>query len=277
MKKKNTTLILLGIFSIGLFILLYPMISQYWNSTRQSRAVNSYENKLQKISTQDYQKMFDEAYSYNEKLSKLQFPLVQYSSLDNYQNILDINGNGMIGYVAIPKIKIELPIYHGTSAAVLNVAAGHLEGSSLPVGGNGTHAIISAHRGLPSSKLFTDLNKLEEGDTFTITVLDKTFTYQVDKISVIKPSEITELVSVPGKDYVTLMTCTPYGINTHRLLVRGKRVETDNQKQVYVKSEAYLIDRLIITSIISLIIIIGLMIYIFVKPVKRENIKEVIK
>lgn len=269
--KKKTTIILLSVFFVGLFILLYPMISQHWNARRQSQAVTNYENNIQKISTEDYRKMFEKADEYNKQLSKLNFPLVEYKKIKGYQDILNINKDGMIGYVAISKIKVEIPIYHGTSAAVLNVAAGHLEGSSFPVGGENTHAIISAHRGLPSSKLFTDLNKLEIGDTFTVTILDKTLTYEVDNISVVKPSELSTLVMEEGKDYVTLLTCTPYGINTHRLLVRGVRVETDDHKQMHITSGAYQIDRLIVTSIIALVIIFALIIYIFLKPVKKKN------
>lgn len=274
MKKKKTTLILLGVFFLGLFILLYPMISQYWNSRFQLQAVTSYEEDLQKISTDKYKDMIKEADDYNKKLSKLSYPLVQYKKLKEYDEILNVNGSGMMGYISINKIRVELPIYHGTSAEVLNQTAGHLQGSSFPVGGKNTHAIISAHRGLPSSKLFTDLNKLEIGDTFSVTILNQTYTYEVDSIKVVKPSEVKDIVIEKGEDYITLLTCTPYGINTHRLLVRGKRLNTDNEKQIHIKSEAYLIDRLIVTSIIALIIILGLMVYISVKPAKI-NIKEV--
>lgn len=276
MKKKKTSIILLSIFFVGLFILLYPMISQFWNSKHQSQAVTNYANNIQKISTEEYDHMFEEARDYNSKLVDLHSQFAEYKKIDNYEKILNVNGDGMIGYVSISKIKVEIPIYHGTSASVLNVAAGLLEGTSFPVGGESTHAVISAHRGLPSSKLFTDLNKMEVGDTFTVTVLDRTLTYQVDDISIIEPSEIDTLVIEDGNDYVTLLTCTPYGINTHRLLVRGTRIETEDEKQLHMKSEAYLVDKLIVTSIIALVIIFGLIVYVFVKPVKRE-IKEVIK
>lgn len=276
MKKKKTSIILLSIFFVGLFILLYPMISQFWNSKHQSQAVTNYANNIQKISTEEYDHMFEEARDYNSKLVDLHSQFAEYKKIDNYEKILNVNGDGMIGYVSISKIKVEIPIYHGTSASVLNVAAGLLEGTSFPVGGESTHAVISAHRGLPSSKLFTDLNKMEVGDTFTVTVLDRTLTYQVDDISIIEPSEIDTLVIEDGKDYVTLLTCTPYGINTHRLLVRGTRIETEDEKQLHMKSEAYLVDKLIVTSIIALVIIFGLIVYVFAKPVKRE-IKEVIK
>ncbi len=266
MRGKKVTLVLLIIFFVGLSILLYPMVSQYLNSKVQSKAIDDYEKKFSNISSDDYKKMFEEAKKYNEELLKLDYPLAQYNILTGYNDILNLNDNGMIGYVSIEKIKVELPIYHGTSSAVLNVAAGHMEGSSLPVGGESTHSIISAHRGLPSSRLFTDLDKMELGDTFTITVLNHTLTYQVDKIEVIEPKEVKSLEIIEGEDYVTLLTCTPYGINTHRLLVRGKRIENVNKKKLYVTYEAYKVDRFIVTIAIALPILLGLIIYVMFKP-----------
>lgn len=266
MRGKKVTLVLLIIFFVGLSILLYPMVSQYLNSKVQSKAIDDYEKKFSNISSDDYKKMFEEAKKYNEELLKLDYPLAQYNKLTGYNDILNLNDNGMIGYVSIEKIKVELPIYHGTSSAVLNVAAGHMEGSSLPVGGESTHSIISAHRGLPSSRLFTDLDKMELGDTFTITVLNQTLTYQVDKIEVIEPKEVKSLEIIEGEDYVTLLTCTPYGINTHRLLVRGKRIENVNKKKLYVTYEAYKVDRFIVTIAIALPILLGLIIYVMFKP-----------
>lgn len=266
MRGKKVTLVLLIIFFVGLSILLYPMVSQYLNSKVQSKAIDDYEKKFSNISSDDYKKMFEEAKKYNEELLKLDYPLAQYNKLTGYNDILNLNDNGMIGYVSIEKIKVELPIYHGTSSAVLNVAAGHMEGSSLPVGGESTHSIISAHRGLPSSRLFTDLDKMELGDTFTITVLNQTLTYQVDKIEVIEPKDVKSLEIIEGEDYVTLLTCTPYGINTHRLLVRGKRIENVNKKKLYVTYEAYKVDRFIVTIAIALPILLGLIIYVMFKP-----------
>ena len=271
MKKKKVTLILLLIFFLGIFILLYPMISQYWNSRVSSYAVTNYEEAIHKISTEEYNEMRNAANLYNMELRKLNYPLAQYKRLKNYNDLLNVNNNGMMGYISIPKIKVEIPIYHGTSASVLNTAVGHLEGSSLPVGGIGTHSALSAHRGLPSSKLFTDLNKLEIGDEFTITILDQVLTYQVDQIEVVKPSEIKNLTIDADADYVTLLTCTPYGINTHRLLVIGKRIEASTEKQLFINNEAYLIDKLVVTFIISLIIILISMIYISLKPIKKRK------
>ena len=266
MRGKKVTLVLLIIFFVGLSILLYPMVSQYLNSKVQSKAIDDYEKKFSNISSDDYKKMFEEAKKYNEELLKLDYPLAQYNILTGYNDILNLNDNGMIGYVSIEKIKVELPIYHGTSSAVLNVAAGHMEGSSLPVGGESTHSIISAHRGLPSSRLFTDLDKMELGDTFTITVLNQTLTYQVDKIEVIEPKEVKSLEIIEGEDYVTLLTCTPYGINTQTQKERGKRIENVNKKKLYVTYEAYKVDRFIVTIAIALPILLGLIIYVVFKP-----------
>ena len=221
--KKNRTVILVLLFFMGLLILLYPAISDFYNEKRQSRVIVDYESLLKKYESADYTELFEEAHLYNQDLVSLKHPFIYYKKLKNYNNILNVNGNGMMGYVSIDKIKVELPIYHGTSEQVLSVAAGHLEGSSLPVGGVGTHAVLSAHRGLPTSKLFTDLDKLEIGDTFTVTILDSLITYQIDQIEIVEPADIKKLTIDPEQDYLTLMTCTPYGINSHRMLVRGKR------------------------------------------------------
>lgn len=271
MKNKKLSLILLSTFFLGLFILLYPMISQYWNSRVSSQVINNYEGMMNKISINDYEKMLQEADNYNKALLKLHYPLMEYSKLKNYEDILNVNDDGMMGYISIPKIKVEIPIYHGISSNVLNRAVGHMEGTSLPVGGIGTHSVLSAHRGLPTSKLFTDLNKLELGDEFSITILNNEVTYRVNKIEVVKPSAIKNIKIDKNKDYVTLVTCTPYGINTHRLLVRGERISDSNEKTVYINSEAYQIDKLIVTMVISLIMVFISIIYIILKPVRKKK------
>lgn len=274
MKRKKVTIVLLIIFFVGLSILLYPSISQYRNSKVQSQAIAEYDKMLSEIEKKDYSNMFKEADNYNLELSKLDFPLAQYRDLSGYSDLLNINKDGMFGYISINKIKVELPIYHGTSASVLNVAVGHFEGSSLPIGGEGTHSILSAHRGLPTAKLFTNLNKLEIGDIFEITVLDRKITYQVDNIVIVEPDDISALEIEEGKDYVTLVTCTPYGINTHRLLVRGTRIENIDKKEIIVTSEAYLIDKMIVTLVISVPILLILIVYILVKPPKKVSHEE---
>jgi len=257
-------------FFAGISILLYPFISQFWNSRVQSQAIINYDKILSNVEEKDYSKMFEAAENYNYELSKLDFPLIQYKKIPDYKKLINISSNGMMGYISIDKIKVQLPIYHGTSSSVLNVAVGHLEGTSLPVGGVTTHSVLSAHRGLPSSKLFTNLNKLEIGDTFTITVLDRKMIYQVDKIVVVEPNDVSALEIEEGCDYVTLMTCTPYGINTHRLLVRGTRIDNIEEKVIVVTSDACQIDKLIVTLVISVPVLFGLVICVMLKPVKKE-------
>ncbi len=226
MKKRDfSTPILILVFLSGLVVLLYPAFSDWWNSRVQSRAIVNYDAVVADLSQEDYDAEFARADAYNEALGRLSSPLVNYDRLEGYEDILNAAGNGIMGYIEIPAIDVKLPIYHGTSDAVLNVAVGHLEGTSLPVGGKSVHCVLSGHRGLPSAKLFTNLDKLAEGDTFTITVLNRLLTYEVDQILVVEPEETEELAVVEGEDYVTLLTCTPYGINTHRLLVRGRRIE----------------------------------------------------
>lgn len=249
---------------VGVCGLLYPSVSQYWNSKTQTRAVDNYQEILNSLKQEDYEVFFQEADRYNVELSELKNPLLNYRQLDGYNEILNIKGNGIMGYVSIPKLGVEIPIYHGISAEVLNVACGHLEGTSLPVGGENTHCVLSAHRGLPHAKLFTDLDKLEVGDTFTLTVLNRTLTYQVDQIKVVRPDEIDDVQLVAGKDLCTLLTCTPYGINSHRLLVRGTRIE-NAAPVLYVTSNAYRIDSLVATPVVAAPILLILLIVLMVK------------
>ena len=249
---------------VGVCGLLYPSVSQYWNSKTQTRAVENYQEILNSLKQEDYEVFFQEADRYNVELSELKNPLLNYRQLEGYNEILNINGNGIMGYVSIPKLGVEIPIYHGISAEVLNVACGHLEGTSLPVGGENTHCVLSAHRGLPHAKLFTDLDKLEVGDTFTLTVLNRTLTYQVDQIKVVRPDEIDDVQLVAGKDLCTLLTCTPYGINSHRLLVRGTRIE-NAAPVLYVTSNAYRIDSLVATPVVAAPILLILLIVLMVK------------
>ena len=273
MKKNNKTIIMILFFFVGLLVLLYPSISDFYNQKKQSKVIVDYEKLLEEYQAKDYTYLFEEADKYNKELASLKHQYVYYKDLKNYNEILDVNNTGMMGYISIDKIKVELPIYHGTSEQVLSVAVGHLEGSSLPVGGIGTHSVLSAHRGLPSSKLFTDLNKLEIGDTFTVTILDRLITYEVDKIEVVEPSDIKDIKIAPEGDYMTLMTCTPYGINTHRLLVRGTRIENMAPK-TYITTEAFQISNLIVTPLVALPIIFILLLSIVFKPVERNYLEE---
>ena len=272
MKKNRSNIILILIFLVGLSVMLYPTVSDYVNQKNQSRAVASYSEEVENLSDVDYQAYFDAADDYNRRLAETPDAFYRPEEVSGYTDTLDVSGTGIMGYITISKIGVELPIYHGTSDGVLQVAAGHLEGSSLPVGGAGTHAVISAHRGLPSAKLFTNLDELEVGDTFTITVLDRVLTYEVDQISIVLPTETDNLKVVDGKDYVTLMTCTPYGINSHRLLVRGRRIETpDKLKHIRVTADAIKIEPIITAPIMALPLLLVLLLWLLFSNRKRKS------
>ena len=275
MRKNLSTIILILIFLVGLSVMLYPSVSNAVNRKHQSRAVADYSEKVEQLSDADYQAYFDAADAYNRQLNTTPNAFYKPDLVSGYAQTLDISGTGIMGYITIPKISVELPIYHGTDEGVLQVAAGHLEGSSLPVGGAGTHAVISAHRGLPSAKLFTNLDELEVGDRFTITVLDRVLTYEVDQISIVLPTEIDQLLPTEGMDYVTLMTCTPYGINTHRLLVRGKRVETtESQKHIRVAADAFRIEPIIVAPILAIPMLLAALVGVLVAPHLRKRSKR---
>ena len=275
MRKNLSTIILILIFLVGLSVMLYPSVSDAVNRKHQSRAVAGYAEEVEQLSDADYQTYFDAADAYNRQLNTTPNAFYKPDLVSGYAQTLDISGTGIMGYITIPKISVELPIYHGTDEGVLQVAAGHLEGSSLPVGGAGTHALISAHRGLPSAKLFTNLDELEVGDRFTITVLNRVLTYEVDQISIVLPTEIDQLLPTEGMDYVTLMTCTPYGINTHRLLVRGKRVETtESQKHIRVAADAFRIDPIIGAPILAIPMLLAALVGVLVAPHLRKRSKR---
>ena len=275
MRKNLSTIILILIFLVGLSVMLYPSVSDAVNRKHQSRAVASYAEEVEQLSDADYQTYFDAADAYNRQLNTTPNAFYKPDLVSGYAQTLDISGTGIMGYITIPKISVELPIYHGTDEGVLQVAAGHLEGSSLPVGGAGTHAVISAHRGLPSAKLFTNLDELEVGDRFTITVLNRVLTYEVDQISIVLPTEVDQLLPTEGMDYVTLMTCTPYGINTHRLLVRGKRVETtESQKHIRVAADAFRIEPIIVAPILAIPMLLAALVGVLVTPHLRKRSKR---
>lgn len=271
MKKDRTNLILVLIFIIGLSVVLYPTVSDYWNSRTQSRAIASYSETVAAMDEEDYNEVFAAAENYNQALGKVKMPFVNFDQVEGYEELLDVSGTGIMGYVTIEKIRVELPIYHGTEDSVLQIAAGHLQGSSLPVGGKGTHSVISAHRGLPSAKLFTDLGELEEGDTFTVTVLNRKLTYRVNQIRIVEPQEIQELEIDPEEDYCTLMTCTPYGINSHRLLVRGIRIASDDAGE-YIPAEAYQVNT---TSVaIGIMVILLLLSLIVLAAIQQYRVRR---
>ena len=266
-KKKRkvsiTSLLLVAIMIAGMGVLLYPTFSDYWNSFHQSRAIAGYAEAVSDIDTVQYDRMLYEAKAFNATLpGKSNRWKLNQREEEIYNKILNVSGTGIIGYIEIPAIKVDLPIYHGTDEAILEIAIGHIEGSSFPVGGKGTHSVLSGHRGLPSAKLFTNLDKLVEGDVFVIRVLDETFTYQIDQILIVEPEDISALAFDPKKDYCTLVTCTPYGINSHRMLVRGHRIANlSGPNAIMVTSDAQQIDRNITALFIGAPIIVFFFIY----------------
>ncbi len=276
MRKHLSTLLLVAVFFLGAALLLYPTVSDYWNSLHQTQAISVYEDTLSAMTQKDYSDLFDQADAYNVALRTLAFPLADYKQLSGreeltaYAETLGVSSAGIMGYIDIDSIGVELPIYHGTDPAVLNVAVGHLEGSSLPVGGAGTHCVLSAHRGLPSARLFTDLDRVQVGDQFTITVLDRLLSYEVDQILIVEPDQVESLAIEEGQDLCTLVTCTPYGINTHRLLVRGHRVaNAENKPVIYVPADMVQIDPLVVTPAVAAPMLLILLVYLLVKYRRR--------
>lgn len=276
LKKHWSTLLLIGILLAGVGLIGYPTFSDWWNSFHQSRAIAGYAEQVSQINDDDYKKMLEEARACNEELLNKgdgRFNMKD-EERERYNGILDISGTGIMGYVNIPKINVSLPIYHGTDESVLQIAVGHIEGTSFPVGGTGTHAVISGHRGLPSAKLFTDLDQLVEGDIFQITVLDETLTYEVDQIRIVMPNELEELAIDPEKDYFTLVTCTPYGINSHRMLVRGHRIENPDKGDVRVTSDATHIEPLqVLPVVLAIILGIALVIILISSRRRKKNLE----
>lgn len=275
MKSKKSTIILLLVFLIGLSLLLYPTVSDYWNSFHQTQVIASYVEAVAELDSESYEQYLAEAREYNAGLvnnSGRYLPTEEEDAL--YQSLLDISGNGIMGYIEIPSIDVSLPIYHGVEDTVLQVAVGHIEGTSLPVGGESTHCVISGHRGLTSAKLFTDLDKLAEGDIFILRVLDEVLTYEVDQIHIVEPEELELLQIKEGEDLCTLVTCTPYGINSHRLLVRGHRIENPEDSDVRVTADAMQIDPVLAAPAVAAPILLILLIRMFVVSRKKKKKKE---
>ena len=275
MKKKSSfvTAILIAAFFIGALLLLYPTISDFWNSFHQSRAIASYAEQVADLDENAYDRLWEDARIYNKTLGDRMNRFVMGEEQKKaYAALLNIADNGVMGYIEIPKVRCNLPIYHGTDEAVLQVAIGHVPGSSLPVGGESTHCVLSGHRGLPSAKLFTDLDKLDTGDTFILRVLDETLTYEVDRILIVEPHELSALEIEEGRDYCTLVTCTPYGVNTHRLLVRGHRVENQEEaKAVRVTADAMQIDPVIVAPLVAVPLLLLLLVVLLARTGKKRK------
>lgn len=278
MKKRKkdhlTTILLVIILVAGLSLLLYPTVSDYWNSFHQSRAISSYAENVANLDKERYDEIWKAARAYNDSLKDraTNFALSPEQK-ETYESLLDISGGGIMGYIEIPKIDCALPIYHGTAESVLQIAVGHLEWSDLPVGGKDTHCVLSGHRGLPSARLFTDLDKLQEGDLFMLRVLDEVLTYQVDQIQIVEPQEVSSLQIEEGLDLCTLVTCTPYGINSHRLLVRGQRIENvEEAREIRVTADAMQIEPLLVAPVAAIpMLLILLIILLMPKRGKRMH------
>ena len=273
MRKHLSTIALVLVLLAGLSLMLYPTVSDWWNSMHQSRAIASYSDTVAELDHSRFDELLAQARAYNETLIGRDGRFVMSEEEQAvYDSLLDVSGTGIMGYVEIPKIDCSLPIYHGTEESVLQIAIGHLEWSSLPVGGESTHCVLSGHRGLPSAKLFTNLDKLQEGDVFMLRVLDEVLTYEVDQIRIVLPDEVEELAIKEGEDLCTLFTCTPYGINTHRLLVRGRRVEGESSlPTINVANEAYIIDPIIVAPAAAVPMLLLLLIWLLVKYRKKKS------
>ena len=275
MKKKKgnfTTLLLILVLLAGLSLLLYPSVSDYWNSFHKTRAIAAYAEEVANLNQDQYDEIWAAAESYNASLTdRVNAYQLSDAQKEEYQQLLNVSGLGIMGYIEIPEIDVSLPIYHGTEDTVLQVAVGHLEWTSLPVGGESTHCVLSGHRGLPSAKLFTNLDKLREGDTFLLRVLDEILTYEVDQILIVEPQDTAALEIVEGQDYCTLVTCTPYGINTHRLLVRGHRIDNiEEVKTVRVTADAVQIEPMLVAPIVAIPILLVLLLLLLL-PRRRKK------
>ena len=277
MKKKTgspITLLLILILLAGVSLLLYPTVSDYWNSFHQSRAIASYAEQVANIDDAQYEELWDAARDYNQSL--LHRPndfILSDEQQEIYKSLLDIGGNGIMGYIEIPMIDVMLPIYHGTKESVLQIAVGHLDWTSLPVGGAGSHCVLSGHRGLPSARLFTDLDKLKVGDVFMLHVLNEILTYEIDQILIVEPQDTDPLLIEPGKDLCTLITCTPYGINSHRMLVRGHRIESQEEpKDIRITADAVRIEPLMVAPIVAVPILLVLLIILLLPKQKKGKL-----
>ncbi len=272
--KKNSisTIVLVLVFLVGLSLMLYPSVADYWNSFHSSQVLYSYTQEISNLDNESYDAIFQEARAYNQALlEKSNVFHITEEDKKTYAAQLDFAYNGVMGYVEIPLIDVSLPIYHGTDEAILQTGIGHIEWSSLPVGGIGSHSVISGHRGLPSAKLFTNLDKLKEGDTFTIRVLDEVMVYMVDQILIVLPDEVDNLAIDPGRDLCTLVTCTPYGINSHRLLVRGTRIEGPTETvQIRVTADAIQIEPLLMAPLVAAPMLLVLLVWLMI-PNRRKR------
>ena len=274
MKNHRSTILLILILLIGLSLMLYPSFADWWNSFHSSRAIASYEEQVANIDDAQYEELWNAARDYNQSL--LHRPndfILSDEQQEIYKSLLDFGGNGIMGYIEIPMIDVMLPIYHGTKESVLQIAVGHLDWTSLPVGGAGSHCVLSGHRGLPSARLFTDLDKLKVGDVFMLHVLNEILTYEIDQILIVEPQDTDPLLIEPGKDLCTMITCTPYGINSHRMLVRGHRIESQEEpKDIRITADAVRIEPLMVAPIVAVPILLVLLIILLLPKQKKGKL-----
>ena len=273
MKKHLSTVILVLMLVLGFCLLLYPTFSDYVNSLHQPRAIASYNESVKDLDSADYEKILNDAKQYNAELAQKpqKYDLSEAEKV-RYEQLLRIDETGMMGYIEIPSIKVSLPIYHGTGDEVLNTAISHLEWTSLPVGGASSHCVLTGYRGLPNAMLFTNLDSLKESDTFVLRVLNEVLTYEADQILIVEPNDTEALQIVEGKDYCTLVTCTPYGVNTHRLLVRGHRTENADGTLASVAADAMRINPIFVALAIALPLLVILVIVILLP--RRNNLNK---
>lgn len=282
--KKDSIFSILFIVMItaGVCCLLYPPTADVINTLNETKVIRIYKKDVCDLPTNIYEQAYKQALDYNKQLAELNYPLLEANKIEGYERTLDFSGNGVMGIVDIPKINVSLPIYHGTKEAVLGTSVGHLQGTSLPIGGENTHAVIAAHRGATNARLFTDIDTLEIGDEFTITTLGKVLTYRVNNIATVLPEETELLDIIPNKDYVTLQTCTPYGINSHRLLVRGEHILTTDAtvnsdgKDDYIETAVTIISvltnkRNIVPVIIAVSLVVGFTVIKIIMNVKQNK------
>ena len=274
MRRRISNIILTVVLLVGIGLLVYPTFSDWWNSFHQTRAIAGYTAQVANMNKEDFDRMWAEAEAFNAYLAESsgRFNLTEEEER-TYNSILDVTGTGIMGYIDIPSIKISLPIYHGTDESILQIAIGHIEGTSFPIGGEGTHSAVSGHRGLPSAKLFTDIDQLQAGDKFLLQILDRTLTYEVDQIRIVLPQELQDLQIDPYQDYCTLITCTPYGVNTHRLLVRGHRVDNDNTDASRITADAMRFEPIIVAPLVAAPILLILLVYLLIST-SRWNRKR---
>ncbi len=274
---KLLNIVIVAMALAGIALLGYPTFSDWWNSMHQSYAIASYDQAVAEMDPNQYDDIWAAAEEYNAQLAKSGIIWsMSDAQMKTYNSLLDVTGTGMMGYIEIPKINVELPVYHGTRDAVLQVAIGHIAGTSLPVGGPSSHCSVSGHRGLPSARLFTDIDSLDKGDVFTVTILDRVLTYEVDQVRIVLPNELNDLAIAPKKDYLTLITCTPYGINSHRLLVRGHRID-NLPGTIRVMADAVQIKPYLVAVFLAIPILVSMLIWVILstgRRVSRRRAKE---